>query len=67
VDDVAHVHSSADASAFSRFGNPRALFPSTAGGTGAGSMNPRSPNRPYVIVSTRFPGGEPHTLRLKAL
>jgi len=30
-------------------------------------MNSRSPNRPYVIVLTRFPGGEPHTLRLKAL
>jgi hypothetical protein len=33
----------------------------------AGSMNSRSPNRPYVIVLTRFPGGEPHTIRLKAL
>jgi len=30
-------------------------------------MNARSPNRPYVIVTTRFPGAEPHTLRLKAL
>jgi len=30
-------------------------------------MNSRSPNRPYVIVLTRFPGGEPHTIRLKAL
>jgi len=35
--------------------------------TRAGSMNARSPNRPYAIVLTRFPGGEPHTLRLKAL
>jgi len=30
-------------------------------------MNARSPNRPHVIVLTRFPGGDPHTLRLKAL
>jgi len=30
-------------------------------------MNSRSRNRPYVIVLTRFPGGEPHTHRLKAL
>jgi len=30
-------------------------------------MNAQSPNRPTVIVLTRFPGGEPHTLRLKAL
>jgi len=32
-----------------------------------GSMNARSSNRPYVIILTRFPGAEPHTLRLKAL